>query len=52
MGKTKKGIKNLDIIKSMMPGGSVIGCPKISTLQLLNNQEKKIETSTQEALVT
>jgi para-aminobenzoate synthetase component I len=40
-GKLKKGIKNLDIIKSMMPGGSVIGCPKISTLQLLNNQEKE-----------
>ncbi|KRO73676.1 MAG: aminobenzoate synthetase, partial [Pelagibacteraceae bacterium BACL5 MAG-120813-bin20] len=40
-GKLKKGIKNLDIIKSMMPGGSVIGCPKISTLQFLNNQEKE-----------
>ena len=25
----------------MMPGGSVIGCPKISTLNLLNNQEKE-----------
>ena len=30
----------LDIIKAMMPGGSVIGCPKISTLNLLNHQEK------------
>ena len=40
-GKLKKNIKNLDIIKSMMPGGSVIGCPKISTLKLLNNQEKE-----------
>ena len=30
----------LDIIKALMPGGSVIGCPKISTLNLLNNQEK------------
>jgi len=29
-----------DIIKAMMPGGSVIGCPKVSTLNLLNNQEK------------
>ena len=29
-----------DIIKAMMPGGSVIGCPKISTLNLLNHQEK------------
>ena len=29
-----------DIITAMMPGGSVIGCPKISTLNLLNNQEK------------
>ena len=25
----------------MMPGGSVIGCPKISTLNLLNLQEKE-----------
>ena len=40
-GKLKKGIKNIDIIKAMMPGGSVIGCPKISTLNLLNKQEKE-----------
>jgi len=40
-GKLKKNIKTIDIIKSMMPGGSVIGCPKISTLNLLNNQEKE-----------
>ena len=40
-GKLKKGIKNIDIIKAMMPGGSVIGCPKINTLNLLNNQEKE-----------
>ena len=40
-GKIKKNIKNIDIIKAMMPGGSVIGCPKISTLNLLNNQEKE-----------
>jgi len=40
-GKLKKEIKNIDIIKAMMPGGSVIGCPKISTLNLLNNQEKE-----------
>ena len=25
----------------MMPGGSVIGCPKINTLNLLNKQEKE-----------
>ena len=30
-----------DIIKSMMPGGSVIGCPKTRTLELLNQQEKE-----------
>ena len=35
---SKKSIK--DIVKAMMPGGSVIGCPKISTLNLLNHQEK------------
>jgi para-aminobenzoate synthetase component I len=40
-GKIKKNINSLDIIKAMMPGGSVIGCPKISTLNLLNNQEKE-----------
>ena len=40
-GKLKKNISNLDIIKAMMPGGSVIGCPKISTLNLLNTQEKE-----------
>jgi para-aminobenzoate synthetase component 1 len=40
-GKLRKKIENIDIIKAMMPGGSVIGCPKISTLNLLNNQEKE-----------
>ncbi len=40
-GKLKKKVENIDIIKAMMPGGSVIGCPKISTLNLLNNQEKE-----------
>jgi para-aminobenzoate synthetase component I len=40
-GKLKKNTSNLDIIKAMMPGGSVIGCPKISTLNLLNSQEKE-----------
>jgi len=34
-------IETVDIIKAMMPGGSVIGCPKINTLNLLNNQEKE-----------
>ena len=40
-GKLKKNINNFEIIKAMMPGGSVIGCPKINTLNLLNNQEKE-----------
>jgi len=40
-GKLKRNISSLDIIKAMMPGGSVIGCPKISTLNLLNTQEKE-----------
>ena len=40
-GKLKKKINYIDIIKAMMPGGSVIGCPKISTLNLLNHQEKE-----------
>jgi para-aminobenzoate synthetase component 1 len=40
-GRLKKNTSNIDIIKAMMPGGSVIGCPKINTLNLLNNQEKE-----------
>ena len=40
-GNLRKRLKIINIIKSMMPGGSVIGCPKIRTLQLLNNQEKE-----------
>ncbi|MFL2886535.1 MAG: chorismate-binding protein [Candidatus Pelagibacter sp.] len=40
-GKLKKNSKIKDVIKSMMPGGSVIGCPKIRTLELLNAQEKE-----------
>ena len=40
-GKLKNNINNMDIVKAMMPGGSVIGCPKINTLNLLNKQEKE-----------
>ena len=40
-GILNKNTKLIDIIKAMMPGGSVIGCPKIRTLELLNNQEKE-----------
>jgi len=40
-GSVKKNINVKDIITAMMPGGSVIGCPKISTLNLLNLQEKE-----------
>ena len=40
-GRLKKSVKTIDIIKAMMPGGSVIGCPKINTLKLLNNQERE-----------
>ena len=40
-GKLNKNTKLIDIIKAMMPGGSVIGCPKIRTLELLNKQEKE-----------
>ena len=36
-----QNLKLVDIIKAMMPGGSVIGCPKINTLKFLNNQEKE-----------
>ena len=38
-GKIKSKITNHDIISALMPGGSVIGCPKISTLNLLNKSE-------------
>ena len=39
-GVIKNKMSNHDIISSLMPGGSVIGCPKISTIQLLNKKEK------------
>ena len=38
-GMLKNSTTPKNIIKSMMPGGSVIGCPKIRTLELLNKQE-------------
>ena len=40
-GSLLKGMTIKNIIKSMMPGGSVIGCPKVRTLELLNQQEKE-----------
>jgi para-aminobenzoate synthetase component I len=40
-GMLQKKIKIKNILTAMMPGGSVIGCPKISTLNLLNIQEKE-----------
>jgi len=40
-GMMQVNITIKDIIIAMMPGGSVIGCPKISTLNLLNLQEKE-----------
>ena len=40
-GILNKNTKLIDIIKAMMPGGSVIGCPKLRTLELLHNQEKE-----------
>ena len=40
-GMMQANITIKDIIIAMMPGGSVIGCPKISTLNLLNLQEKE-----------
>jgi len=38
-GILRNSVTPKNIIKSMMPGGSVIGCPKIRTLELLNKQE-------------
>ncbi|MFL2896557.1 MAG: chorismate-binding protein [Candidatus Pelagibacter sp.] len=38
-GILNKNTTPKNIIKSMMPGGSVIGCPKIRALELLNKQE-------------
>ena len=40
-GRLKNNTSSKDIVESMMPGGSVIGCPKIRTLELLNKQEKE-----------
>ena len=40
VGKVDNSKKIIDIIKALMPGGSVVGCPKINTLNLLNHHEK------------
>jgi len=40
VGKLDRSKKIIDIIKAMLPGGSVIGCPKINTLNILNRHEK------------
>ena len=40
-GILRNNINPKNIIKAMMPGGSVIGCPKIKTLELLNHQEEE-----------
>jgi anthranilate/para-aminobenzoate synthase component I len=51
-GKLKSKTSIRDIVKSMMPGGSVIGCPKIRTLELLNNQETEDRNILLAVLVT
>jgi anthranilate/para-aminobenzoate synthase component I len=40
-GTLHEKVKLFQIVKAMMPGGSVIGCPKINTLKLLNKEEKE-----------
>jgi len=40
-GTLLDNVRLSEIIKAMMPGGSVIGCPKINTLKLLNKEEKE-----------
>ena len=40
-GTLHEKVKLSQIVKAMMPGGSVIGCPKINTLKLLNKEEKE-----------
>ena len=40
-GTLHEKVKLSHIVKAMMPGGSVIGCPKINTLKLLNKEEKE-----------
>ena len=40
-GTLDEKVKLSQIVKAMMPGGSVIGCPKINTLKLLNKEEKE-----------
>lgn len=38
--KAKPNLKTSEIIKSIFPGGSVTGCPKKRTMQIINNTEK------------
>ena len=40
-GKVRKGINGLDVIHHMFPGGSITGCPKHRTIQILDQLEKR-----------
>lgn len=39
-GKLDKTKTTIDLIKAMFPGGTVTGCPKIRTMQIINELEK------------
>lgn len=41
IGKSKKGLHPVDIIKSCFPGGSVTGCPKLASQKVIASFEER-----------
>ena len=51
-GKKEKNINPGQIIKSVFPGGTITGCPKVRCMEILAELEKKEEVLTQDHLDT
>lgn len=40
VGTVEKGLTSIDVLISMLPGGSITGCPKKRTIEAIDNLEK------------
>ena len=44
-GDLKEGVRVFDILRAVFPGGTITGCPKVRTMQII----RELETSPREA---